>query len=244
VTARQYLRPQWPAVSGVGAAFTLRAGGVSVAPHESFNLATHVGDAPDAVRRNRDLLQRDLALPAEPLWLEQIHGSDVLDTDLAAGAAAGAVARADGAVTRRPGVVLAVAVAHAGWRGLAAGILERTVQALTGRGTLQAWIGPSISSAHFEVGEEVRTALLAHDSVAHEPSAEAAFAVNARGRWQCDLQALARARLAALGVGDVYVDGHCSFAQPQRFFSHRRDGPTGRMAALIWLHAVQYQSLD
>lgn len=267
MTARQYLRPQWPAVSGVGAAFTLRAGGLSVAPHESFNLATHVGDAPDAVRRNRDLLQRDLALPAEPLWLEQIHGSDVLDTDMLwagppSSAAAGAVARADGAVSRRPGVVLAVlvadclpvlfaardgsavAVAHAGWRGLAAGILERTVQALAGSGALQAWIGPSISSAHFEVGEEVRAALLAHDSVAHEPSAEGAFAVNARGRWQCDLQALARARLSALGVGDVYVDGHCSFAQPQRFFSHRRDGPTGRMAALIWLHAVQYQSLE
>jgi len=255
VTVRQYLRPQWPAVAGVGAAFTLRDDGFSSAPYASLNLAAHVGDDPDAVRRNRELLQQDLALPGEPLWLEQIHGTDVLDADALPGGTPAAAARADGAVARRPGVVLAVlvadclpvllaardgsavAVAHAGWRGLAAGILENTVQALAGNGALQAWIGPSISAAHFEVGEEVRAAFVGHDT-----AAQSAFTGNARGRWQCDLQSLARARLAVLGVHDVYVDTRCSFAQPQRFYSHRRDGLTGRMAALIWLNTARCQS--
>jgi hypothetical protein len=128
----------------------------------------------------------------------------------------------------------AVAVAHAGWRGLAAGVLEATVASLAGHGPLQAWLGPAISSRHFEVGPEVLEAL-----TAHEPAARAAFTANARGRWQCDLPALARARLTAAGVGSVYVDGGCTYADPQRFYSYRRDGGTGRMAALIWLEAAQ-----
>jgi YfiH family protein len=242
-----YLRPQWPAVSRVRAAFTLRSGGVSCAPYESFNLAAHVGDDPAALAHNRNLLQRQLSLPREPLWLEQVHGSEVVDADQLA--LSGFPPRADGAVTRQCGVVLAalvadclpvllaardgsaVAVAHAGWRGLAAGVLEAAVAALAGNAPLQAWLGPAIGPDHFEVGAEVRAAFLAHD-----PTDAAAFAPNARGRWQCNLQALARSRLKRLGVDSLHSDPGCSYGQPQRFYSYRRDGTTGRMAALIWLH--------
>ena len=248
-----YLRPHWPAVSRVHASFTLRTGGVSRAPFEAFNLGAHVGDEPAAVAQNRVLLRQQLSLPREPLWLEQVHGTEVVDADRL-GAARGPP-RADGALTRQCGTVLAVlvadclpvlfaardgsavAVAHAGWRGLAAGVLESTVAALAGSGALQAWLGPAISAEHFEVGEEVRAAFLAHD-----PAAAAAFAPNARGRWQCDLQALARARLEALGVESVHADASCCFAQRHRFYSYRRDGVTGRMAALIWLHAASMVS--
>ena len=125
----------------------------------------------------------------------------------------------------------AVAAAHAGWRGLAAGVLEATVARLgVEPQQLIAWLGPAIGPSHFEVGEEVRAAFTAHDRAAAE-----AFAPNARGRWQCDLGALARQRLAAIGIGAVYGGGWCTFADPARFFSYRRDGQCGRMAALIWL---------
>jgi len=243
-----YLSPQWPAVIGVRAACTLRSGGVSRAPYDAFNLGAHVGDAPDAVAQNRRLLRRRLALPREPLWLEQVHGNQVLDADRIGEPAS--APRADGAVSRQPGTVLAVlvadcvpvlfaardgsavAVAHAGWRGLAAGVLEATVAALAGCGPLQVWLGPAIGPEHFEVGQEVLAAF-----AAHEAGAAAAFRPNERGRWQCDLRALARARLNALGIEAVYADPSCSFAEPRRFYSYRRDGATGRMAALIWLHA-------
>ncbi len=243
----EYLRPQWSAVDGVGAAFTLRSGGISGAPYDSFNLGAHVGDAPEAVAHNRTVLQEDLSLPREPLWLQQVHGTQIVDADLAA---AQTPPRGDGAITREFGPVLAVlvadclpvlfaarngsavGVAHAGWRGLAAGVLEATVKALAGNGPLQAWLGPAIGPGHFEVGEEVRAAFLAHD-----PRDAAAFVANARGRWQCDLHALARARLQALGIEPVHADAGCTYSQPQRFYSYRRDGATGRMAALIWRQA-------
>jgi len=237
----------------VHAVFTLRHGGVSRAPYESFNLAAHVGDLEVAVAENRRRLCEALALPRPPLWLEQVHGTGVVDADLLGGVAS--VPRADAALSREAGTVLAVLVAdclpvlfatqdggavgiaHAGWRGLAAGVLEATVAALDTRQPLHAWLGPSIGPAHFEVGEEVRAAFMAHDA-----AARTAFSPNARGRWQCDLQALARARLAALGVRWLHADTSCSYAQPQRFYSYRRDGVTGRMAALIWREpsAMQY----
>lgn len=245
--------PQWPAIAGVRALFTLRSGGASRAPYESFNLGGHVGDDPGAVRRNRQQLQQVHGLPHEPLWLEQLHGTQVVDADQArlAGAARG-LPQGDAAVSRQGGTVLAVlvadclpvlfaacdgsavAVAHAGWRGLAAGVLEATAAALASHGALQAWLGPAISSRHFEVGLEVREAF-----TAHEPAAAAAFSANPRGRWQCDLQLLARARLAAAGISSVYADAGCTYAEPQRFYSYRRDGSTGRMAALIWREAAQ-----
>jgi polyphenol oxidase len=247
------ISPQWPAVAGVRALFTLRHNGVSPAPYESFNLGTHVGDELDNVRQNRRQLCKAHGLPREPVWLEQLHGTRVVDADQALLMdAAPPPPRGDAAISRQAGTVLAVlvadclpvlfaacdgsavAVAHAGWRGLAGGVLEATVAALAGHGPLQAWLGPAISSLHFEVGPEVRECFTAHD-----PGAAAAFSANSRGRWQCDLRALAQARLAASGVRSVHGDTGCTYAEPQRFYSYRRDGTTGRMAALIWLQAAQ-----
>jgi len=238
-------RPLWSAPSRVRAAFTERAGGASLAPYDSLNLGDHVGDLASAVAQNRRRLREALSLPAEPLWLEQVHGIGVLDADRLDGRVA---PRADAAVTRQCGRVLAVlvadclpvlfatrdggaiAVAHAGWRGLAAGVLEATIAALAAPEPPHAWLGPSIGARHFEVGEEVREAFVAQDA-----AAALAFAPNERGRWLCDLHALARMRLAALGVKSVAADSSCCYEQPRRFYSYRRDGVTGRMAALIWL---------
>ena len=238
------LLPDWGAPPNVRAAFTLRTGGVSVAPYDSLNLGAHVGDAPAAVEENRRRVHALLGLPAEPAWLQQVHGTEVADLD-----ASMAVPRADCAVTRVPGRVCviqvadcmpvlfaardgsAVGAAHAGWRGLAGGVLEATVHKLgVATDQLLAWLGPTISQEHFEVGDDVRTAFMSHD-----PSAAPAFAANARGRWQCDLYALARRRLAALGVRDVSGGGWCTYGDAARFFSYRRDGQCGRMAALIWI---------
>jgi hypothetical protein len=237
------LLPQWSAPRAVRSACTLRTGGVSAPPYDSLNLAGHVGDEPAAVRENRRRVSAALALPGEPLWLEQVHGTRVADAD-----SAGAPAAADAAVSRQSGRVLAiqvadclpvllasddgavVAAAHAGWRGLAAGVLEATVAAMQVEPRrIAAWLGPAIGPAHFEVGEEVRAAFLAHDALAAE-----GFVRNARGRWQCDLLRLARRRLAALGLPEPGAAGLCTYAARERCFSYRRDGRTGRMAALIW----------
>lgn len=242
-----FLRADWLAPHAVRAGCTLRAGGSSRAPYASFNLGDHVGDEPAAVGSNRALLRTELQLPSEPLWLQQVHGTRVLDADAADGAGP-----ADAAVTRQGDRVLAILVAdcmpvlfasadgavlgaaHAGWRGLAAGVLECTVAAMkTVPGGIHAWLGPAIGAQHFEVGEEVRAAFIAHDA-----SASAAFAANARGRWQCDLGLLVRARLAALGLGQVTSADLCTFADAARCYSYRRDGRTGRMAALLWRAAT------
>jgi YfiH family protein len=238
--------PEWPVPANVRAAFTLRSGGVSQPPFDDFNIASHVGDDPHAVAENRRRLRERLELPAEPAWLEQIHGQRVIDLDRQA--ASDSPGPADAAVTRTAGrtcviqvadcmpVLLAAAdgsavgAAHAGWRGLAGGVLEAAVRAMnTPSGELRAWLGPAIGQAHFEVGEEVRAAFLASDA-----AASVAFSANERGRWQCDLHALARRRLAALGVNALFGAGWCTFADRGRFFSYRRDGRCGRMAALIW----------
>lgn len=240
----EVLTPEWSAPHAVRAAFTLRGGGVSAAPFDSLNLGAHVGDSPAAVAENRRRVRARLHLPAEPVWLEQVHGTRVADLD-----AAGEESPADAVLTRRRGRVCAVqvadcmpvlfaardasavAVAHAGWRGLAAGVLEATVARLgVAAGELIAWLGPAISLRHFEVGGEVRAAFLDGD-----PAAAAAFVANERGRWQCDLGALARRRLSKLGVTEVSGGRWCTYADSARFFSFRRDGRCGRMAALIWL---------
>jgi YfiH family protein len=197
------------------------------------------------------VLRQQLSLPREPVWLEQVHGIDIVDADRSEPQLQPQPPRGDGAITRQRGPVLAVlvadclpvlfaacdgsavAVAHAGWRGLAAGVLEAAVAAMAGCGPLQAWLGPAIGPAHFEVGEEVRAAFVARDR-----EDAAAFVANARGRWQCNLQALARARLRALGIDSLHGEPSCTYADPQRFYSYRRDGITGRMAALIWLQAA------
>jgi hypothetical protein len=240
-----WLTPEWPAPAGVRAAFTLRSGGVSRAPFDSLNVGAHVGDAAEAVRENRRRVRAALELPEEPEWIEQVHGTQVLDPDADAGAAAGP---ADAIIARRAGRVAviqvadclpvlfaaqqgeAVACAHAGWRGLAAGVLEASVRRLgVAPASLLAWLGPAIGREHFEVGAEVRAAFVRTDA-----ADAAAFTPNTRGRFQCDLVALARARLARLGVTRVYGGTWCTYAARSRFFSYRRDGQCGRMAALIW----------
>ena len=246
VSRPEIILPDWPAPPGVRAAFTLRTRGVSQPPFDSFNVATHVGDDPRAVAENRAALRASLGLSAEPAWLEQVHGNKVVDLD--SRMALDSAGPADGAVARTPDRICviqvadcmpvlfaaadgsAVGAAHAGWRGLAGGVLEATVRAMqTPPAQLLAWLGPAIGQAHFEVGEEVRAAFLATDA-----GAAAAFEKNERARWQCDLYALARRRLAALGVPSVYRGGWCTHADAGRFFSYRRDGRCGRMAALIW----------
>jgi YfiH family protein len=246
----ELLQPDWAIRDRVGGAFGFRGGGVSVAPWRSLNLGTHVGDDPAAVAENRRRLAAVAQLPGEPLWLQQVHGAEVCDADALGPESTPPIA--DAAFTRTRGRVLAVlvadclpvliadeqatvvAVAHAGWRGLAAGVIERAVAATTVAGArLHAWLGPCISTPHFEVGAEVRATFIAHD-----PAAASAFTANAQRRWQCDLVLLARQRLAALGIRRVSDSGVCTFADESRCFSHRRDGregQTGRMAALVWL---------
>jgi YfiH family protein len=243
----------WPLPRGVRAAFTTRLGGDSVAPWDSFNVGAHVGDSPAAVAANRARLVRLLELPAEPAWLDQVHGVAVADLDAPAPAAP---LTADAAVTSgtRPCVIMVadclpvlfaardgrrIGAAHAGWRGLAAGVLENTVAALAvPAASLTAWLGPAIQQPEFEVGDEVRAAFVAADA-----AAQGHFAANARGRWQADLVGLARRRLERMGVTDIHGGEWCTFADRRRFFSHRRDGHVsagrgGRMAAVIWRHAA------
>ncbi len=238
-----FLRADWSAPATVRAGCSLRSGGRSAAPYASFNLGDHVGDDPAAVSANRVLLRATLQLPAEPLWLRQVHGTHVADADESASAGP-----ADAAVTRtgtRPLAILVadcmpvlfasadgavLGAAHAGWRGLSAGVLEATVRAMrVDPEGMHAWLGPAIGAEHFEVGAEVRAAFVDHDA-----RASAAFSANPRGRWQCDLQWLARARLAELGVRQIAAANLCSFADARQCYSYRRDGRTGRMAALLW----------
>ena len=246
--AVSWLAPDWAAQRDVHAAFTLRAGGVSEGCYASLNLGKHVGDDAAHVAENRRRVREQLNLPGEPVWLEQLHGIGVLRADAIGAIDAQSSRAADALYTRAAGTVCAiqvadcmpvlfastdgavVAAAHAGWRGLAAGVLEATIDALgVAAPQLDVWLGPAISQANFEVGEEVRAAFLAHD-----PQAAAAFVRNPRGHWQCDLYQLARQRLAARGVSRICGGGFCTHADSARFFSHRREAPTGRMAALIW----------
>lgn len=239
--APELIIPVWPAPASVGAGQTTRRGGVSTAPYAACNLGDHVGDLPERVTSNRAALAA--CLPAMPLWLEQVHGVTVLDLDREI------VARqADASVTRTPGHVCAVmtadclpvlfcdrrggvvAAAHAGWRGLLAGVLEATVAAMAVPGTeILAWLGPAIGPAAFEVGDEVRAAFVAHDALA-----SAAFVPHGE-RWLADLYLLARQRLAAFGVVAVFGGDRCTLSEPDTFFSYRRDGVTGRMASCVWL---------
>jgi len=245
VAEPDFLVPDWPAPRRVGAAFSLRSGGTSAGPYASLNVGAHVGDAPVAVAGNRARLRKSLDLPAEPLWLEQVHGTAV--------ARFGGTERpvADAAVACEAGQVCAVMVAdclpvlladqagtcvgiaHAGWRGLADGVIEATVAALPASAdSLMAWLGPAIGPGAFEVGAEVRDRFVADD-----PAARAEFRPGRGDRWWADLYGLARRRLAAAGVTAVHGGGFCTASDPARFFSYRRDGVTGRMAALVWLRA-------
>lgn len=241
--ADAWIRPEWPAPEGVEAAVSTRQGpGVSLGPYGRLNLGLRSGDDLGAVAANRASVVTALGLPAAPLWLKQVHGTDVAD------ASADAVPEsvADAAVARGPGQVLAIltadclpvlfasadgqviGAAHAGWRGLAAGVLENTVKAMDAEG-IRAWLGPAIGGRSYEVGEEVRDAFVAHD-----PGAAEAFEATRPGHWLCDLYVLARRRLAAAGITQVSGGGFDTFTD-ERLFSYRRDGAqSGRFASLIW----------
>lgn len=237
----EWIVPDWPAPLHVGALVTTRNGGVSQGPYASWNLAKHVGDAESAVEKNRAVLSE--IVPTKPLWLNQVHGTDVVDA-----AGPGSVFDADASFTRRRDracVVMTadclpvlfcdrdgsvVAAAHAGWRGLAGGVLEATIAAMACDAKhLMAWLGPAIGPDSFEVGDDVYAAF-----TELEPPAADAF--KRRGdKWLADIYALARLRLSAAGVTSVFGGGYCTYRDSARFFSYRRDGVTGRMAALIWL---------
>lgn len=234
--------PDWPAPARVKALQTTRQGGVSAAPYDNFNLGSHVGDAPLAVARNRMLL--NTLLPSEPVWLEQTHGTRVINADHA-----GCQPQADACIARHRAAVCVVMSAdclpvllcdqqgtvvgavHAGWRGLCNGVIEAAVLAMAvPPQRLMAWLGPAISQDAFEVGEDVRTAFIAAQS-----QAEAAFISGQRGKCFADIYALARLRLNALGITDIYGGDYCIYRERERFFSYRRDGVTGRMGTFIWL---------
>lgn len=252
----------WP---GVRYFCTWRAGGVSAAPWDSLNLGLHVGDDAAAVLANRARVRA--ALPAEPVWLDQVHGTDVFeammrspgtvvpprDTPGAAPAVLQAAPCADAAITRLPGQPLAImtadclpvvladqagtvlGVAHAGWRGLVAGVLENTLLALRRQAPQaqgwRAWVGPGIGADAFEVGDEVRVAFTDRD-----PSTAPCFTPSCRrGHWRADLAALAAGRLAQAGVAQVELSGECTYRQADRYFSYRRENQTGRQVTLAWL---------
>jgi YfiH family protein len=239
--AEHFLFPEWPAPANVHAATTLRTGGISGGPYTSLNPALHVGDEPDAVRRNRRLIRERLRLPSEPVWLEQVHGDKVVRAESVIG-----LPQADASFTGVPGVVCAVmtadclplllcssdggyiAAVHAGWRGLAAGIIGNTVAAL-GRADLLVWLGPAIGPDRFEVGGDVRAAFVQKSADFAE-----AFKPQADGKWLADIYQLARIELSTLGVTAIYGGGFCTVTEQDRFYSYRRDTVAGRMATLIW----------
>lgn len=238
-----WIVPDWPAPPGVCALVTTRSGGLSEGPWASMNLALHVGDDPDAVHANRRILRE--FLPAGPVWLDQVHGRTVVDASVTH-----AAVRADAAFACRRGVVCAVltadclpvllcdragtvvAAAHAGWRGLAGGVLEATVEAMgVSPDSVMAWLGPAIGPEAFEIGADVREIFCDGD-----PETGPAFVPGARpGKWFADLYRLARFRLARAGVLQVAGGGRCTYGEGERFYSYRRDGVTGRFASLVWL---------
>lgn len=240
----EWIVPDWTVPAHVGAAVSTRLGpGISKAPFERLNLGLRSGDESAAVRANRQALAEALDLPAAPLWLHQVHGTAVAEGE---GEPGSIEPEADGAVAHGPGKVLAIltadclpalfvsadghaiGAAHAGWRGLAAGVLERTVERMGG-GSVQAWLGPAIGQPSFEVGEEVRAAFVDVDS-----RAASAFIANRPGHWLCDIYALARLRLDSVGVTQVSGGGFDTRTD-ERLYSYRREGArSGRFASLIW----------
>lgn len=239
MNARHWIAPDWPAPAAIRAATTLRSGGVSDGAYDSLNLALHVGDRADSVQRNRSIATEMLALPAEPVWLEQVHGNRVVDA-----AGVESALQADASYTYQTGVVCAVmtadclplllcsadgngiAAVHAGWRGLLSGVIGNAVAALPA--DLLAWLGPAIGPDCFMVGDDVRDAFLGKS-----PAYACAFKPSS-AKWQADIYRLARIELAALGVNKVFGGAFCTVTEQQRFYSYRRDKETGRMATLIW----------
>lgn len=239
----ELIRPEWPAPANIQALSTTRLGGVSEGPYAGLNMGFGSGDDIDHVKTNRRIVSDAATMPGEPVWLSQVH-----DTLCVPASASSCGMQADASFSREPGAVCAVmtadclpvlfctedgeqvAAAHAGWRGLSAGILEATCARLGGPATgIIAWLGPCIGQANYEVGAEVRDAFVRHDRAAVEH-----FAATRPGHWRADLAGLARQRLRTLGLTSVSGGGWCTHADALQFYSYRRDGVTGRMATLIW----------
>jgi YfiH family protein len=248
---KNWLVPDWPAPANIHAATTLRTGGVSHSPYSSLNPATHVGDDTDRVRQNRQIIREMLDLPAEPVWLDQIHSNRAVKAvnppypPLQKGGR-GDLQQADASFTNESGLVCAVMTAdclpllvcstdgaqvaaiHAGWRGLLAGVISNTVNAMQQQNLL-VWLGPAIGPDCFEVGPEVRDAFLKKSAEFNN-----AFKEQSNDKWLADIYQLARIELGALGIANVYGGTNCTFTEHERLYSYRRDTQTGRMATLIW----------
>lgn len=241
-----FIQPIWPAPKNIHAIQTTRQGGFSQAPYDGFNLAMHVGDNALTVAKNRQLLNP--FLPTEPVWVNQVHGIDVLDA-----AKSTCLENADASFSRQKNVVCVtmtadclplllcdkqgaiVAAVHAGWRGLCEGVIEATIKKMAvPSADILVWLGPAIGPESFKVGEDVRSAF-----IENSPQAEQAFIDKGHGKWLCDLYQLAKQRLQTIGVTQIYGasvnENFCTFKQSDQFFSYRRDQTTGRMASLIWL---------
>jgi YfiH family protein len=241
---RMLIIPDWAAPARVKAVTTTRLGGCSLPPYETLNLGEHVGDNPLHVGENRRRIAMAAALPGNPGWLQQVHENTVVEIEHGC-----ADIRADASCTRQSGVVCVVmtadclpillcdrvgaqvAAVHAGWRGLACGVISATVARMAcSPAQILAWLGPGIGAAAFEVGDEVRQTFVGQD-MGHA----VCFAASPRGRWMADLYGLARRQLQAAGVGDISGGSHCTYTERDLFFSYRRDGITGRMGSFIWL---------
>jgi YfiH family protein len=239
----EVIRPEWPASPRVRALATTRGGGFSSAPYDTLNLGDHVGDDPLNVSKNRERLREAYDLPSDPFWLTQVHGCGV------ALCGSGDGVEADAAFTDAPGRVCAVltadclpvllcnaagtrvAAVHAGWRGLAAGVIEAAMERFDEPGdSLLAWLGPAIGPDAFEVGPEVREQFLKQD-----PECEGAFRPGRNDRWMADIYELARIRLGRFNPAFIGGGDYCTVTDETRFYSYRRDGVTGRMATLIWI---------
>ncbi len=237
-----WIVPDWPAPTRVKSLITTRNGGVSAGAHASFNLGLRAGDDTAAVHANRRQLRA--CLPAEPKWLRQVHAARVVVADGLAG-----MPEADASIARTAATVCAVmiadclpvllcdragsviGIAHAGWRGLSSGVIENTLREMdVAPGELLAYLGPAIGPDAYEVGNDVHDAFVTGD-----PAASAAFKPYRENKWLADLFKLARRRLVRCGVQQVFGGGLCTYRDPARFYSYRRDKVTGRMAALIWL---------
>ncbi len=236
-----WIKPDWPAPDNIHAAVTLRTGGVSHGQYASLNPALHVHDETKDVLLNRKIIKTMLQLPAEPVWLQQVHGTHIVKADQVQG-----IVQADGSFSDQRNIVCAVltadclpllfvagdgrlvAAVHAGWRGLLAGIIAQTVKVMDCN-DLMVWLGPAIGPDCFEVGGEVRDAF-----VSRSDEFASAFRPQSNNKWLADIYCLARINLNQLGIAQTYGGHHCTFTEKNRFYSYRRDGETGRMSTLIW----------
>ena len=245
VESLSVIKPDWPAPANIVAACTTRLGGGSEAPYASLNPASHVGDDRQRVEHNRQLITRHLALPAQPLWLNQVHGTQIAGFEQNEFS----VPEADAVIARQSNQVCVVqtadclpllicdshgrevAAVHAGWRGLVQGIISKVMAEFEAdAGQLLVWLGPAISQRFFEVGPEVREAFVS----LRESNENAFIDASKPGHYLADLYALARNELHSLGVQQIYGGEHCTYADKKHFYSYRRDGQTGRMASLIY----------